>query len=280
MKTFKNNLILLIILLFGYTSCVKKELEADNELESSLDVFLASAISNDMVNIADEAARTFSIGSFKTNAQSGLLANCATLTFDTLIASNVDTITVDFGSSNCMGNDGRNRRGKIQILFSGNYRDSLNKITVTPINYFVNDNGVSGVKTITNLGHNFTKHLIYEIKDNLTIVRADGKGNITHFAIRNREWYNGENTLTWDDDVYLISGNANGVSSTGREYRSNITKLLTRNMAPGCRKYFTVGEIGLTPLGKATRTINFGNGLCDNVAIVSVNGKEYEITLP
>ena len=270
----------LLFALLQNVSCVKKELESDSETESSSEMFLATAISNDMVSISDEAARSFSVGSFKSQDQYFLLSGCATLKFDTLVPGNIDTITVDFGSTNCTGQDGRSRRGKLEITFTGKYRDSLTKITVIPINYFVNDNEVSGTKSIRNLGHNASKHLMYDIKDNLTITRAENKGVMTFVATRIREWFVGEKTSTWSDDQYYIIGNASGMSSNGREYRSNVTKNLIRNMAPGCRRYFTAGEIEFTPLTKATRYINFGNGTCDNIATVKVNGKEYEINLP
>ena len=51
-------------------------------------------------------------------------------------------------------------------------------------------------------------------------------------------------------------------------------------MAPGCRRHFTQGVLEHTPAGKATRYIDYGNGVCDNKATVTINGNTYAITLP
>ena len=91
----------------------------------------------------------------------------------------VKTLTVNFGATNCLCNDGRYRRGTIVLSFSGKYKDFLTVITVTPQNYFVNDNQVSGTKTITNKGHNAVHHLVYEINANMAIVKANGGATIT-----------------------------------------------------------------------------------------------------
>ena len=241
--------------------------------------FMASGIANDMGNISDEAGRTKSVSSFKSTDETALLSTCVTIKFDTLVNTNPDSITVDFGATNCMGNDGRNRRGKLQIIYTGKYKDSLNTITITPINYFVNDNKVSGSKVIKNLGHNSQGHLLYSLKEDLVIQKADGSGNITFSAQRYREWMSGESTVVWIDDVYSITGSASGTNANGRSFTSNITKALIRKMDIGCRKYFVSGIIEHTPAQKATRKLDFGDGTCDNKAVLTINGKEYQIDL-
>lgn len=280
MKNIKLSLILLSSLTLLLNSCVKKTQEVDDDTESAAENFLASGIANDMNNIADEAGRTKSVSSFKSAEESSVLSSCATLKFDTLVSSNPDSITVNFGPSNCTCNDGRTRRGSLLFVYTGKYRDSLTTITMTPMNYFVNDHGVSGSKVVQNLGHNAAGHLIYSITENLVITKANGGGTITHDAKRQREWFSGENTLIWSDDIYYITGTASGLNSNGKEYRSNITKPLLRNMALGCRRHFTSGVFEHTPLGKATRVVDFGDGTCDNLATVTINGKVYNIELP
>jgi hypothetical protein len=264
---------------FIATSCRKKEVEEkDTDVSSASDQSLASSTVNDMTNIADEAGRTNNVSSFRTTETSAVLSNCSTLTFDTLAAAK--TITVNFGVSNCLGNDGRYRRGSLILNFTGRYKDSLTVITVTPQNYFVNDNQVTGSKTITNKGHNTANHLVYDINANLQIIKANGAGTITWQSTRQREWTAGENTLTWQDDMYSITGSANGTSSGGGSFQSNITSPLIRNMTQGCRRYFTAGVIAHTPSGKATRYIDYGNGTCDGLATVTINGNTYNVTLP
>ena len=262
-----------------FSSCKKKEVEEkDKDTSSASDQSLASATVNDMTSISDEAGKTYSVSSFKTENTEGLLsASCATITLDTLAAAK--TITVNFGATNCICSDGRFRRGSLIISFTGKYRDSLTLITVSPQNYFVNDNQVTGYKTIRNKGHNSANHLVYEVNANIQIIKANGAGTILWQSVRQREWINGESSPTWSDDIYSITGNASGTSANGNSFTSTITSPLIRNMAIGCRRHFTQGVLEHSPSGKAIRYINFGNGSCDDQAVVTINGTSYNITL-
>lgn len=283
MKTRKLilGLALAIIVSAGiFSSCKKKEKEEkDNDTAGAADQSFASSTVNDMTSISDEAANTYSVSSFRTSDASGILAtSCATLTVDTMAAAK--TITVNFGATNCVCNDGRARRGSLIISFTGKYRDSLTVISVSPQNYYVNDNQVTGTKTITNKGHNAANHLVYEINANIQIIKANNGGTISWQSNRQREWLTGENTLQWNDDIYSITGTASGSTSNGNTFNSNITSPLIRNMAFGCRRHFTQGTLEHTPAGKATRYIDFGNGSCDDQATVTINGNTYIVTLP
>lgn len=282
MKKLSSLLFFGLTLTIFITSCKKKQKEEDTETVSASESSLASSIDNDMNNIADEAGRTKSISSFKTAENTSIMSSCATLNFDTLVNTNADSITVNYGTSNCLCNDGRSRRGSLLIIYIGKYKDSLTTITVTPINYYVNDNKVSGTKTIKNLGHNSSGHLVYEINANISILKANNTGTIQWSGTRYREWLTGENTLLWSDDKYSITGSANGTNANGRSYTSVITtgKPLIRDMSLACRKHFISGELQHTPEGKPTRIIDFGNGTCDDQATVTINSKTYTITLP
>ncbi len=276
--------IVVVVLTFLVSSCKKDKNndpeEKDKDTSSASDQSLASTTVNDMTSIADEAGRNYSVSSFKTMDSNGLLSSsCATVTVDSSAAP-ARTITVNFGTTNCYCNDGRYRRGVLNFSFTGKYRDSLTIITVTPQNYFVNDNQVTGTKTIKNLGLNASSHLVYEINANIQILKASNGGTVSWQSIRQREWMAGESTLTWSDDMYSITGNATGVTSNGNSFTSTITTPLIRNMAAGCRKHFVSGVMEHTPNGKATRYIDYGNGTCDDQATVTINGISYTITLP
>ncbi len=270
---------LVIVCACIFSSCKKKDKEEkDTDTTAAADQSLASTTVNDMTNISDEAGINHSISSFRTEESNAILSSCSTLTFDTLAAAK--TITVNFGTTNCVGNDGRSRRGAIILNFTGRYRDSSTVITVTPQNYFVNDNQVTGSKIITNKGHNAAHHLVYSINATIQIIKANNGGTITWQSTREREWTAGENTYTWSDDMYSITGTASGTTAGGNSFQSVITSPLIRNMAIGCRRNFTAGVLVHTPSGKATRTIDYGNGACDDQATVTINGTVYNVTLP
>ena len=282
MKKLSSILILGLSLSLIFSSCRKKEKEEDNDTQSATESSLANSIDNDMNNIADEAGRTKNVSSFRTTEESAVLSSCATLQFDTLVNTNADTITVNYGANNCLCNDGRQRRGILIIVYTGKYKDSLNTINITPQNYYVNDNKVSGSKTIKNLGHNAQGHLVYSIIANISILKADNSGTIQWSSTRQREWLVGENTLIWSDDKYSITGSSNGSTANGRSFTAVIAngKPLIRDMSIGCRKHFVSGELELTPQNKPTRYIDYGNGTCDDKATVTINNKTYTITLP
>ena len=259
-----------------FTSCRKnKDDVKDGDTSAASDNALAEGTYNDVNNISDEAANgtlTSYMGTYSSE-EKAYLSTCATVTNDTTVTPHM--LTIDFGTVNCLCNDGRNRRGKINVSYSGHYRDSASVHTITFTNYYVNDNKVMGTKTVTNNGHNAAGHLTFSISVNGSIIKTDGK-TITWTSSRTREWIVGEYTPTWSDDVYLITGSASGSSSTGTSFTMSITSALRREI--GCH-HFVSGTFELTPSGKYTRYVDFGSGACDNQATVTINGNVYNITL-
>lgn len=262
-----------------FTGC--KRDEEDTDTTAAADNAFAEACYADVTSIADEAGISGSVSSYRLGDpdNGGLLSACATVTWDTLNGADQDTITVDFGSVNCACQDGRNRRGKILVYYTGMYRDSASVHTIGFDNYFVNDNQVMGTKTVTNLGHNGAGNLVYDIDVNGTIILANAGGTITWTSQRQREWTAGEATQVWYDDMYSITGSASGISAAGENFTMNITSPLIRNMALGCRRHFTQGTVELTPGTRPMRTIDFGTGACDDIATVTINNHTYTIHL-
>ncbi len=261
------------------TGCKKEE--QDNDTSSSSDNAFAEATYTDVTNIADEAGVSGSLSNYRNGpaAEDGLLSSCAIITFDSVNGADQDTIHINFGTVNCAGNDGRNRRGEILVYYSGAYRDSASVHTITFNNYFVNDNQVLGTKTVTNVGHNSLGNLVYNINITGQIVLANNTGTITWISQRQREWLQGENTAIWSDDMYSVTGSASGTGSDGHTFTANITSPLIRNMALGCRRHFVQGTFVLTPDNRPARTIDFGSGACDDVATVTINNHTYTIHL-
>ena len=280
MKTKKiiQYLVVVAAVSMFFTSCRKsKDEETDKDTSASSDNALAEGTYNDVLNIADEASKGNLTSYIAPNSslEKSILSTCATITNDTNVTPHL--LTIDFGSANCLCNDGRNRRGKINVSYSGHYRDSASTHTITFTNYFVNDNQVLGTKTVTNNGHNSAGHLTFSIQITGQIIKANNGGTISWTSTRTREWILGESTLIWGDDAYLISGSANGTSASGNTFVLTITSPLRVEI--GCR-HIVSGTFSLTPSGKPTRYVDFGNGTCDGQATVTINGNVYSITLP
>lgn len=262
-----------------FSSCKKDEETVDNDTTTATDNALAQSVFNDMVSIADEVGRTDSLNGYKLagNNQS-LLSTCANISFDTIGSS--DTILVDFGSSNCLGTDGRYRKGQLVITYTGNYSDSGSVVQVKPNGYFVNNHEVMGVKTVTNKGHiGVGGSLRYDITVNATIIKANYGGTIVWNSSRTRDWISGEATSTYLDDKFSILGTASGTSAKGFNFTSTITSALIKdNSCSSNRRFFTQGTIEHQVQEKALRILDFGTGTCDNVGTVTINGTVYNVT--
>jgi hypothetical protein len=271
----KISLVLTIVMaaLFMFSGCKKTNNEDD--FSATKDDAFAEATFDDVTSIADEAYTLSTSGNFKSADGRIFLSDCATVTLDTTVFPRV--LTIDFGDTNCLGNDGRYRRGKILISFTGRYWQPGTIITTTFDEYYVNDNQVEGTKVVTNNGYNDSGNMNWDMSVNGIITLADGGGTISWNSQRNREWIEGISTPynRWDN-VYLITGQATGQHANGLHWTRQITSPLRIELA--CR-FIVSGTVEITPEGKPVRILDFGDGTCDNEATVTVNGNTYTIHL-
>ena len=286
MKT-KRSLSLIIagaFLSIAIVGCNKKDTSpattTDSDTTTASDNSSADAAFNDVQNISDQAANGALVFYSPTyNGDSHLDAStektsCATITHDTISVPHI--LTIDFGTTNCLCNDGKNRRGQINVSYTGRYRDIGSVHTITFTNYFIEDNQLLGTKTVTNNGLNANSHLTFTIVVDGQMIKANNGGTHTWHSDRVREWLEGESTPEWLDDVYSITVNTSGTSSNGNSYTSVITTALHR--ALNCH-WFDSGVVEVTPSNKPVRTINYGSGTCDSDATATINGTSYPITL-
>lgn len=242
----------------------KEEEIIDLDYTSATDNAKADDAFSDMLSQVDKAVEA-----------NGLRELCdPTVTFDTIAMPH--TMTLDFGAVNCTANNGRQRRGRIEVSFTGRYRDAGTVITITPQGYFVNDNQVQGTKTVTNQGLDENGHLHFSIVVNGSLTAADGSWTATHQAQRTRTWIEGSNTPQLSDDVYLITGGGSGVNRNGGAYTVSITSAL--RVALSCA-WITQGTVQITPANRPVRTIDYGSGACDGSFTVSVNGQTFTVNI-
>jgi hypothetical protein len=148
--------------------------------------------------------------------------------------------------------------------------------TITFDNYFVNDNQVTGTKTVTNTGVNASGQPVFTINVTGSIIRSGGAGTISWTSSRTRTWITGYNTGNWRDDVYEITGTGTVTRASGKTFDINITTPL--HVALDC-KWIESGIVQITPQGSNVRTLDYGSGTCDDQATLTLNGKTYSVTL-
>jgi hypothetical protein len=194
-------------------------------------------------------------------------------------------VVIDFGTAGCTGPDGHTRRGKIIIDYT-NRLTIPGAIAVTTFDGFYVDNiKVEGQHKITNTGSLQPLHRQYQI--DIT------NGKLTKPGGDFIEW-SGHKTITQvdglatpfmpRDDVYKIEGNSNGRTHRGNlivVWQSTITEPLIRRIT--CR-WIVKGRIrtirGTNPNSPWVAVLDFGPGICDNQAVVTINGQAHQITLP
>lgn len=242
---------------------------------------IAESQYNDVTTIVDQAALNSAVllGAYGTGGSQSpfgpLGSNCVSVTVDT--SANPRTITIDFGTSNCLCLDGRMRRGKILATYTGQYRQTGTVVTISLDNYYVNEYKIGGTKKITNQGLNNSGNLVYKVEVTGEVTRPGATAFSTWVSTRYREWKQGYSTpLNILDDVYTITGDASGILADGSNYSLTITSELVRKM--NCQ-WFESGKIDLTETAMPKITLDYGSTGCDGNATVTILGQHFPIVL-
>lgn len=263
-----------LVLTTGFQSCKKdKDEDTIEDITDTKDNALAEGHDTDVENMADEAI-SGTMTNFRENGEYSMLSGCATITRDTTVSPK--TMTIDFGSTNCLCRDGRYRRGKVLVSWTGQWRTAGSTHTITYDQYFVNDNQLLGSKTRRFDGPDGDGNFYWDVNVNGKMVPAGTADTVRWTANRRVTWIQGYSTAVRSDDVFLITGGSTGTGRTGLTWSTTITSPLRKEV--GCR-WIVSGVRTVSRADKPTRTIDYGNGACDNTATVSVRGGTRQITL-
>jgi len=215
---------------------------------------------------------------------------CPNVTITHLSTTSIFPIRVvmDFGAG-CTGRDLRTRSGKIITEYSNRLVVPGAKAITLFENYTVDSIKVQGTHIITNqsepLTTNCGTHKWKVVVERAKLTKPNGnyvEWNSTRTIVQKVGMCTPFVPL---DDVYEIDGGANGKVKRGDllvAWNSEITSPLVKRF--DCR-WIVKGiirnmRLNLTTNSPWVATINFGNGDCDNKAVVTVNGVSHNITLP
>ena len=193
-------------------------------------------------------------------------------------------VTLDFGTTGCPGPDGRVRRGKIITEYTNRLIYPGAIATTTFDGFYVDNVHVEGIHKITNTSAGTSnRQYTVELRD-AKLTKPNGD-YIKWKSDRVITQIEGFITADFHDDVFSITGSGQGQVKRGNllaGWESTITEPLIKRLT--CRwivkgRIRTV-RINSTPTGSSVAILDFGNGVCDNLAVITINGVPHQITLP
>ncbi|MGN6568857.1 MAG: hypothetical protein ACTHJ0_12935 [Flavipsychrobacter sp.] len=273
-QRIKTGTMLMAIAMLSLSACKRNNSSTDSasadDVGTVTDQTQLERENNDVDNIADVAYTT---GASNLRTTPADLGSCVTVTRDTSVMPHL--LTIDFGTTDCLCADGRYRRGKILVSYTKGYKDSGSVRIITFSNYYVDENQLTGKKTVTNMGTNSIGQFYYDIEVNDSLILSGG-GTISWTSSRTRTWIEGYKTALRGDDVYNIAGSATITRASGKTISVNITTPL--RVAVDC-PWIEAGEATITRPSGGVMTINYGTGTCDRLATATIGGHTYSITL-
>jgi len=196
-------------------------------------------------------------------------------------------IVVDFGTAGCPGPDGHVRRGKVITEYTNRLIIPGATATTTFDGYYVDETQVEGTHKISNLT---TATLPVTPKFRVEVINGKLSKLNGNFVEWNSVKYliQVEGMITPEiprDDIFRIEGNSRGRVKRGTllvGWESSIIEPLYKRFT--CR-WIVKGKIKTVRINAPSNTpwvsvLDFGNGICDNQAVLTVNGRSFQISLP
>ena len=198
--------------------------------------------------------------------------SCVTFTLLNPQGEFPNTLIIDFGGG-CEGTNGHVKSGMIIVEQSAPMNEPGAIRIVSFKNFFVDSVQVAGTKSLTNTGVDTDGNITLVRSSEIELIFPNGMmaSRIVNFTIQQVA---GADTDQRFDDVFEITGSAEGVNRHGHAYTATITDPLVRRR--NCR-WLVDGVIVLevTIEGEVfSRSIDYGHpndGECDRLALVTLN---------
>lgn len=258
-------------LLVGFSSCKKSASAADEyetTFELSADQGIADNLTQDANDVLNEAAIDQNVmgGRGTETTQTTNTLSCATITV-TPASGFPKTMLIDFGTG-CTSNNGVARSGKITVVLSDSLRKSGSTAVMTFDNYYVNAYKKEGTITWTNTSTATVKSWQRKVENGK--ITAPNGNYWLHSGVRDIVQTAGASTpLNLLDDVYSITGNHTVTNAAGSTRTCTVLTALEKKTTCSNIDMGTVKVQGPNHYA----IVDFGNGACDNIATISIDGR-------
>ncbi len=258
----------------AFASCKKDKSEAtDTEavveatFELTADNSTSDFMAEDDNDVLMEAAADHNVlGNFAASEpETNNLLACATVTV-TPQTGFPKTIVILFDST-CVGRDGRRRSGTVRIVISDTLRRPGSTSVMTFENYFVNRFKREGTHTFTNTSRPGSRSWQRKIEGGK--ITAPGGRYWLHESLKNTTQTAGVGTPGLLDDIFSMTGNSSTTNMRGESRTATITEPLQKKYA--CHNIDS-GRIRFEAPNHYA-VLDYGNGVCDRIAVISINGR-------
>jgi len=199
-----------------------------------------------------------------------LFTDCVIITISS--ENNVTFVSLDFGVG-CVLNNGALVAGIINLSY-GDVVAGTRNITYLFEDFSYNLKEIAGGGTIFRERNNSNGNPQSTVNKEVEVTFPNGVvANLT--GTRVAEWVEGVGSGSWSDNVFLITGDRQIVFSSGFTHNALVLEALRREAS--C-PHFVSGVLELTR-NSGSGTLDFGDGTCDNIAVLTVGNQEYIITL-
>ena len=176
-----------------------------------------------------------------------------------------DTLIINFGEENYL-HLGHLKRGEIISIYNKFIYNSNSQITTTFNNFYINNNLIQGKMFLENNGSNQNGFPEFSLTvDSMSMYTNNGSIDISSGNYI-KQLVSGYNTqYQYLDNIYKLTGNAQGNSSNNNNFSLEISDSLNMNLScfESSSCIITEGTSRLIPDGYEERIINYGNNSCD-----------------
>jgi hypothetical protein len=256
------------------SSCKKDdgvEVSKKDAISLTLDDAIASDLSDDIINEAEEIVAGGENSDYTyTTAKSVALANSRTITVDKpgekTNFPKLITVTYDHWTAP----NGRIKNGVVMISISKRMWTAGSVRAITFDNFTINGFKVEGTKTVNFRGLVEGKYTVDVSLTGGRVTSPEGDYSIERSYTHTRTLEDGANTVLniWDD-VWYVTGTAQGKGRNGMSYKATITSpLMFKTICP----WITKGTVVVKIENSKNVVMDFGDGTCNRSFTITVDG--------